>query len=65
MNEDYKYYKKVIKPIEKKYKKIFILYSIFKLNYFNNKKEFYNNILICYYRTLLINNKLDKLFDSN
>ena len=65
MNKDYEYYVNEIKPIEKKYTRLCILYSIFKFKYFKNKSEFYNNILICYYKSLLLNNKIDKLFDSD
>ena len=57
MNEAYKYYIKIIKPIEKKYTKMCILYSIFKLNYFKKKKSFYNAILVNYYRMLQNNTK--------
>lgn len=65
MNEDYKYYIEYIKPIEKKYAKMCILYSKFKLKHFKRKSDFYNKILIWYYRTLITTNKLDKLFDND
>lgn len=65
MNEEREYYEKIIKPIEKNYTKMCNLYAIFKLNYFKNQRNFYNKILICYYRSIIINNKLNKLFDNN
>ena len=52
MKSNYEYYKKNIKPLEKKYTRMCILYSIFKFKYFKNKMNFYNIILINYYRTL-------------
>jgi len=61
MNEEYKYYVKVIKPIEKKYTKMCILYNVFKFNFIKNKRDFYNNILINYYKMLQMSDSLKKL----
>jgi len=52
MKSAYTYYIKIIKPIEKKYTRVCILYSIFKLNYFKIKMNFYNKLLINYYKML-------------
>jgi len=52
MKQAYKYYINIIKPIEKKYTKMCILYSIFKWNFFKKQMNLYNNILINYYRML-------------
>ncbi len=52
MKSEYYYYLKVIKPIEKKYTRMCILYQIFKINYFKNKRDIYNKILIIYYNML-------------
>lgn len=67
MNDTYKFYIENIKPLEKKYTRMCILYSLFKLKYFENKKNLYNSILIYYYQTLLDNpqklNDITKHFD--
>jgi len=42
----------VIKPLEKKYTNMCILYSIFKLKCFEKKRNLYNKQLISYYRLL-------------
>ncbi len=52
MKNPYVFYIKIIKPIENKYTRYCILHSIFKINYFKRKKQFYNKILIEYYRML-------------
>lgn len=57
MKNEYKYYIKIIKPLEKKYTKLCILYSIFKTEYLKNRMNFYNRILINYYRMLQNNYK--------
>lgn len=57
MKNPYDYYIEKIKPIEKKYSRICILYAIFKLPCLKNKKTFYNNILINYYKMLQDNTK--------
>ena len=62
MKKEYLYYIKIIKPIEKKYTKMCILYSIFKFKVFKNKMNFYNKILINYYKKLQNNYKnLEKM----
>lgn len=64
MENEYNYYLKIIKPIEKKYNRLCILYSIFHFKYFKNKKKLYNLLLIKYYRLLQENtnyaNKLEE-----
>lgn len=50
MKKEYDYYINVIKPIEKKYTRMCILYNIFKLNYFKQQRNLYNIILINYYK---------------
>jgi len=52
MKNNYEYYLKYIKPIEKKYTKLCTIYSFFKLNYIKNRINFYNRILNIYYRNL-------------
>ena len=52
MDSKYNYYIRIIKPIEKKYNRMCILYSFFKLNIFKEKKKFYNTILLKYYKLL-------------
>lgn len=52
MRNEYNYYIRIIKPIEKKYNRMCILYSIFKLKWFEEKKKKYNIILINYYKML-------------
>lgn len=52
MKKEYNYYIAIIKPLEKKYNKICLLYSIFKLDYFKEKKKLYNLLLIIYYKKL-------------
>lgn len=59
MKNAYEYYIKIINPIEKKYTKMCILYSFFKCKYFYNKMNFYNKILINYYK--MLQNNLDTL----
>ena len=58
MKKEYEFYIKNIKPLEKKYYKFCILYSIFKLEYFYHKKKFYNKLLVHYYKTIK-NNKIN------
>ena len=62
MKKEYNYYINIIKPIEKKYTLMCILYNFFKLKYFKNKINFYNTILINYYKTMQYSNKIDKLY---
>ena len=61
MKKEHAYYINVIKPIEKKYNRMCIFYSIFKLNYFKRKITFYNNILVNYYKTLQKNISIKEL----
>ena len=63
MKKEYKYYINIIKPIEKKYTNLCILYTIFKFNFIKNKIDFYNKILINYYLMLQNNNYLN-FFDK-
>lgn len=62
------YYIKKIKPIEKKYTRLCILYSIFKFNFIKVKINYYNKILISYYKDLKNNNKnlnaMEKYFNN-
>lgn len=68
MKSSYEYYKKIIKPIEKKYNRMCTLYQIFKLNIFLVKREMYNKIIINYYNMLLQNREelkeLEEYFKS-
>lgn len=57
MNNEYNYYIRIIKPIEKRYNFYCILYSIFKFNWLYKKKTFYNKLLVYYYRMLQKNIK--------
>lgn len=65
MKANYEYYIKVIKPIEKKYTNMCILYNIFKFNYFKHKKDFYNKILINYYKILQNNDKFLAILEKH
>lgn len=60
MEKDYEFYITNIKPLEKKFNRYCLLHSIFKWKYFYNKKEFYNKLLIKYYKTLSSNFKIKK-----
>lgn len=55
MNKEYDYYKKTIKPLEKKYNRYCILYNLFKLRTFKKLKEYYNLLLILYYKYIIDN----------
>ena len=57
MDNEYKYYISIIKPIEKKYNRICIFYSIFKFKWLEEKKRVYDNLLINYYVMLQKNDK--------
>ena len=57
MKKEYNYYITIIKPIEKKYNRMCVLYSIFGLNVLKEKKNFYNTLLLKYYQ-MLQNDKL-------
>ncbi len=59
------YYLKVIKPLEKKYTKMCIFYSLFKFKYFEKKKNFYNKILNYYYLMLTKNPHILKDIEDN
>jgi len=61
MKKEYKYYIKIIKPIEKKYTNLCILYSVFKFKCIKTKINFYNKILINYYKMLQQNTDLNNL----
>ena len=72
MKNNYEYYLKTIKPIEKKYNRMCTLYRIFKFKTFLVKRNIYNKIIINYYNKLLHNKQALKeleeyfeLFDSN
>ena len=49
MRDTYNFYIKTIKPLEKKYTRLCILYSFFKFKFIKNKIIFYNKVLIKYY----------------
>lgn len=49
MNNEYKFYIKVIKPLEKKYNKLSILCCVFKFKFLKEKLQSYNNQLLIYY----------------
>ena len=57
MRNELDYYFRIIKPIEKKYNRFCILYDIFKFNYFQKKKRYYNSILYMYYKMLIYDKK--------
>lgn len=61
MKNIYNYYLKNIKPIEKKYTIVCTLYNIFKLNVFKKRMNYYNSLLIKYYKTLQNNYNLKEL----
>ena len=48
----YEFYIKKIKPIEKKYTRLCILYSLFKFKCYKKERDFYNKLLITYYKYL-------------
>lgn len=66
MNNDYEFYIKIIKPLEKKYNQMCTLYSLFKLEKFRTKRNQYNNLLNYYYKNFLYDkrfiNNLNKFF---
>jgi len=57
MKSVYKYYIEIIKPVEKKYTRMCTLYSIFKWKCFKIKMNYYNHILVNYYKMLQNNHK--------
>ena len=61
MKNIYNYYLKNIKPIEKKYTIVCTLYNIFKLNFLKKRMNYYNSLLIKYYKTLKNNYNLKEL----
>ena len=65
MKNKYKYYINNIKPLEKNFNKFCLLYSIFKWNYFYNKKKFYNTLLISYYKTINKEDIPNNLFNND
>ena len=62
MKNEYDYYISIIKPIEKKYNRMCILYSLIKINYFKTKKQHYNKVLIKHYRLLQKRTKNSNIF---
>lgn len=69
MKKEYNYYVNIIKPLEKKYNRVSLLYSIFKFKFLKDKKTTYNKFLITYY-TMLFNNmtytkKLEREFKNS
>ena len=61
----YEEYQKIIKPIEKKYNRLLLLYSHFKWNFLKNRIDSYEKILYNYYHYLLKNKDLpDELFKN-
>ncbi len=63
----YDEYQELIKPIEKKYNRLLLLYSHFKWKFLKKKIDNYNKILNSYYQYLLQNKDLpDEIFkDKN
>ena len=64
MNNEYNYYIRIIRPIEKKYNFYSFLYAIFKFNNLKKKKKIYNKLLICYYRMLQKNINYSKCLEK-
>lgn len=65
MNNEYNYYVKTIKPIEKEYNKYCKLYDLFKINFFKEQKEYNNLLLIAYYKAIINNpNYAKKLLEN-
>lgn len=64
MRNEYNYYVTIIKPIEKKYDRMCILYSIFRLNCFYERKNFYNKLLINYYKMLQTDKEYAKKLEN-
>lgn len=60
MKNEYNYYLKVIKPLEKKYNRVSFLYSLFKFKYLKNKRSMYNRLLTIYYKMLYDNTNYSK-----
>ena len=58
--DKYVEYQQIIKPIEKKYNRLLLLYSYFKFPFFKRKLDYYNKILINYYKYLLENEDIPK-----
>ena len=65
MKNNFEYYIKYIKPLEKKYSFICHLYSYFNCKYLYNKKKFYNKLLIFYYKTIQKNDNAIHNFKKN
>lgn len=62
MNSMYNYYIKNIKPLEKRYNRFSFLYSLIPLNFFKLKKDYYNLIVLMYYKNLKDNPNYIKNF---
>ena len=58
--DKYVEYQQIIKPIEKKYNRLLLLYSYFKFSFFKRRLDYYNKILINYYKYLLENEDIPK-----
>lgn len=52
MSKEYKYYLDTIKPIEKKYNQLCIIYSFFKFKWLKKKIDHYNSLLVLYYKMI-------------
>lgn len=52
MSKEYKYYLDTIKPIEKKYNQLCIIYSFFKFKWLKKKIDYYNSLLVLYYKMI-------------
>lgn len=52
MSKEYKYYLDTIKPIEKKYNQLCIIYSLFKFKWLKKKIDYYNSLLVLYYKMI-------------
>lgn len=55
MKKEYVYYIKCIKRLEKKIAFLNNIYCLTNIQYFKNKKESYNKLLITYYKILKFN----------
>lgn len=69
MNEEYDYYKKTIKPLEKKYNKFSFLYSMLHFNIFKIEMNYYDLLLTMYYKKLTENftyyKKIENILEKN
>ena len=57
MKNELEYYYNVIKPIENKYNRYCRLYKIFTFKWIKEKRNFYNSLLLKYYKMVQNNNE--------